>query len=157
YYLGEIIAFAGIYVPQNFQLCDGTLLKITDNEALYSVIGTKYGGDGSTTFGVPNLQNLIVVGTGNSKSGTPYPLAANGGTNNVTLVANELPSHTHAFMASSNNATTGDPNTNVLAASVPASGSAFSNANVYITGVTPNATLNQNSVSFSGGNMPHEN
>ncbi len=156
YYLGEIIAFAGTYVPENFHLCDGSTLSVADNQALYSVIGNTYGG-GTTNFNIPNLKGLVVVGVGKSNAGTQYTLGTKGGAPQVTLLQANLPAHTHNFLVSTANATTGDPKNNFLAASVPAEGSTFKEAKIYITGVTPNAELNDDTVSDMGGNQPHDN
>jgi len=161
YYLGEIIAFAGYYVPENFQLCDGSSLSVADYNALYSVIGNTYGGN-ATNFNVPKLSGLVIVGTGNSKAGTAYALGANGGANAVTLQDANMPVHTHAFNATTNNATTGNPANALLAASngtgYPANSSqpfAYSQApasNPPVSGI-----LNADSVSMVGGSQSHNN
>lgn len=158
YYLGEIIAFAGYYVPQDFQLCDGSSLKISDYQQLYSVIGTTFGGDGIANFNVPDLRGLVVVGTGMSSVNTPYNLGAKGGQTQVSITTNQMPPHNHAMQASTANATTSDPTNAVLAASVPgAQPTQYTEAKIYGTGTTPNATLNAGSVLSTGNNQPHNN
>lgn len=159
YYLGEIIAFAGAYVPENFHICDGSLLRITDNEALFSLLGTLYGGDGASTFGLPKLQGIVAVGTGRSPAGTPYNLATTGGAVSVALTEAQLPSHTHPLNATTNDATTGDPTNALLAASNSPQGYPNVLAYTQAPAVTPTVTgaLNPVSVSQMGGNQAHNN
>lgn len=156
YYLGEIIAFAGSYVPENFQLCDGTPLSIANNEALYSLIGLTFGGNAST-FNVPKMQGLVIVGTGMSKTKTVYNLGASAGANTVALLAANLPPHSHGMKASAANATTGDPKNNYLAASVPAEGSTYKDVKIYASGVAANDKLNTASLTLAGNSLPHNN
>ena len=112
-YLGEIRMFAGNYAPEGWAMCNGQLLMINQNEALFSLIGTTYGGDGQTTFALPDLQGRVPVHTGrNNVTGTVYPLGQKGGTETVTLVADQLPRHTHAVNAQSQAGTSSTPDNN---------------------------------------------
>jgi microcystin-dependent protein len=155
YYLGEIIAYAGNYVPLYFQLCDGSMLNISDNEALYALIGTTYGG-GTGTFAVPNLKSIVVVGT---DSGASYPLAATGGATTVALTEANLPVHTHALNASTAAAATSSPTGAFPAAANSPTG--YSSVLPYTTAPasTPAVTgiLNTVSVTNTGGNQSHDN
>ncbi|WP_179415804.1 phage tail protein [Mucilaginibacter sp. E4BP6] len=155
YYLGEIIAYAGNYVPQYFQLCDGSMLNINEYQALYTLLGTTYGG-GAGTFAVPNLKSIVVVGT---DSGTSYPLAATGGATTVTLAEANLPVHTHALNASTAAATAASPAGAFLAASNSPTG--YPNVSAYsappATPSTISGILNAASINNTGGSAPHDN
>jgi microcystin-dependent protein len=159
YYLGEIITFAGPYVPQNFQVCDGSALSISTYEALYSLIGTSYGGDGVNTFKVPKLQGIVAVGTGKSLVGTQYPLASTGGVPTVTVLEAQLPTHAHPLNATTANATTGVPTDALLAASNSPQGypNAFAYSQAPASKPAVTGLLNSLSVSQMGSNQPHDN
>jgi microcystin-dependent protein len=103
-YLGEIRIFAGNFAPQGWALCQGQALSISANTALFSVIGTIYGGNGTTNFNLPNLAGRCVLGMGTSTTGTTYVEGTPAGTENVTLTQANLPSHSHPFALQVNNA-----------------------------------------------------
>src|SRR5438132_1271490 len=104
-FVAEIRIFAGNFAPTGWALCDGQLLPISQNTALFSLLGTFYGGDGKSTFALPNLQGSAPVNTGQSSaSGTDYYLGQSSGVPNVTLLQSEMPGHTHNMLAY-----TGDP------------------------------------------------
>jgi len=115
-YLGEIKLMIGGIVPQNWIVCDGRPLSVQDNQYLFSLIGTIYGGNGVSTFAVPDLRGRIPVNQGTAKSGTQYQMAAAGGAATVAINAAEMPSHTHAMTVSTAAATTEVPTNNYLAA-----------------------------------------
>jgi microcystin-dependent protein len=101
YYLGEIRIFGGTYAPEGWQNCDGQLVAISDNDALYSLLGTTYGGDGQTTFGLPDLRSRVPVGVGQSaSSGNNYVRGQKVGVENVTLTTLQMPVHQHPLQAS---------------------------------------------------------
>jgi microcystin-dependent protein len=110
-YLGEIRIFAGNFAPMGWALCQGQTLPISSNSALFSILGTTYGGNGNTTFNLPNLSGRCVLGFGNSTTGTTYVEGQASGTENVTLTQNNLPPHTHPYSPAVNNAngTVNDP------------------------------------------------
>jgi microcystin-dependent protein len=95
-FLGEIRAFAGNFAPSGWFLCQGQTLPISQYQALFSILGVSYGGNGSTNFQLPNLQGRAMIGVGTSQSGKTYDVGATGGVEQVTLTINNLPSHTHA-------------------------------------------------------------
>lgn len=140
-YIGEIRMFGGNFAPQGWALCNGQLLDIAENEALFSLLGTTYGGDGQTTFALPDLQGRLPI-----HINTTYPLGAKGGTENVTITTNQLPAHTH-------NAHTSSEGTS------PAAGNSVwsdTTDNIFATsGATVN--MNANSITAVGNNMPHNN
>jgi len=117
-YLGEIRVFAGNFAPEDWHLCDGSLLNVTDYQALFVLLGTKYGGNGTTTFQLPDLRLQVPVGTGtiSAAGGTgSYPLGSKGGAGTVTLDTSTLPTHTHTMQAVNVNAATGSPSNALLA------------------------------------------
>ncbi len=109
-YIGTIIGFGGTYAPMDWAVCDGSLLKISDYQALFSLIGTTYGGDGVTTFALPNLMNRVPVGAGQGPGLSNRILGEAGGSAQVALTVNNYPAHTHSFHVSS---TVGELNTPV--------------------------------------------
>lgn len=109
-YLGEIALFAGNYAPQGWAFCDGRLLPISENSDLFALIGTTYGGDGESTFALPDLQGRVPMHAGTGPGGlTPRVLGENLGTETVTLTTSQLPAHTHAVPASTQPGTTASP------------------------------------------------
>jgi microcystin-dependent protein len=146
-YLGEIRMFAGNFAPVGWQLCDGTLLPISQNDALFALIGTTYGGDGQTTFAVPDLRGRAPLGQGNSRTGTPYVLGQQAGTESVTLTINELPAHSHTPLASSSTTT------NSPAGTVWGTG----DTQEYVELSTSNTPMSAVSATAAGGSQPHNN
>ncbi|WP_312344430.1 phage tail protein [Chryseobacterium binzhouense] len=120
--IGEIRLFAANFAPKDWWYCDGSLLAIRTNTALYAILGTTYGGDGKTTFGLPNLKGRSAVGAGQGPGLSYYNLGAAAGNNAVTLNMSNLPAHTHAATGSvvipafSEEGDSGSPSNNVLAA-----------------------------------------
>ncbi|MBN1668460.1 MAG: phage tail protein [Anaerolineales bacterium] len=113
-FLAEIRVFGFTFAPRGWAQCNGQILPINQNQALFSLLGTTYGGDGRTTFALPDLRGRTPLHVGNS-----YSLGQRSGQENHTLTANEIPQHTHQAQASSNPPSTPIPNGNALAASVP--------------------------------------
>ncbi|MEM7116125.1 MAG: tail fiber protein [Chloroflexota bacterium] len=116
-FLGEIRMFAGTFAPVGWALCDGQLINVTDNEALFSVIGSTYGGDGRVTFGLPDMRGRVPLGQGSGLALTPRSMGAQGGSETEGLTASHIPNHTHALQGSTNAATGTSGNGTVLAAS----------------------------------------
>lgn len=143
-YVGEIRMFAGDYAPQGWALCNGQLLSILENEVLYALLGTTYGGDGRTTFGLPDLQGRIPIHTSSS-----IPLGTKAGTETVTLTTSQLPAHTHMANASSTVGAESSPSNAVWA---PTTLENYSDG----TGATP-VSMNGAALSPVGGSQPHEN
>jgi microcystin-dependent protein len=114
-YLGEIRLFAGPRLPSGWQACDGSLLPISEYQALFTLLGTTYGGDGRSTFGVPDLRSRVPIGQGAGPTLTPRTLGAQGGSETVTLQAENMPAHTHPVYAS-----TAAPTQSTLTNAVPA-------------------------------------
>src|SRR5436189_3323910 len=99
-YVGEIRMFAGNFPPNGWMFCEGQLLPISENETLFQLIGTTYGGDGQSTFALPDLRGRLPLHSGNG-----FTLAQSGGVETVTLTAQQTPAHSHAFLGSTSTAT----------------------------------------------------
>lgn len=108
-YLGEIRMFAGNYAPENWAICDGTLLPVNAYQGLYSILGTVYGGNGVTTFALPDYRGRLPIGQGNGPGLTPRVLAATTGAETVALVAANTPAHSHGFVVNNTPATSATP------------------------------------------------
>ena len=142
-YVGEIRIFAGNFAPAGWMFCEGQLLPISENETLFQLIGTTYGGDGQSTFALPDLRGRVPVHQGNS-----YVLAQTGGAETVTLSTSQIPSHNHAFLASTANGTQIAPANEVLGS--------LQGVKIYRAGATTVA-LDPSSVTPQGGSQPHNN
>lgn len=157
--VGEIRMFAGLQPPEGWELCNGQTLPIAGNEQLFSLLGTLYGGDGRTNFGLPDMRSRVPIGQGRAASGTTYTMAATGGAETVTLTQAQLPPHTHIPLATASPATTGNPTGNLMAATVNSDGAQNQDA-MYLQKGAPLVTefpLNGNAVSPAGSSLPHDN
>jgi microcystin-dependent protein len=142
-YVGEIRIFAGNFAPAGWMFCEGQLLPISENETLFQLIGTTYGGDGQETFALPDLRGRIPLHQGNG-----FTLAETGGTETVTLTTQQIPQHTHAFVAA---ATAGNLVTPI--GNLPANSTSVK---PYIS-EAPDGNFNASAISIDGGSQPHEN
>jgi microcystin-dependent protein len=141
--------FAGNFAPAGWMFCEGQLLPISENEILFLLIGTTYGGDGQETFALPDLRGRIPIHQGTSNQlPSGFILAETGGAEEITLTINQVPAHNHPLMASQNSASEGLPTGNVLGA--------MTSLDLYISDV-PNANLNAQSIAPVGGSQPHTN
>ena len=146
-FVGEIRMFAGNFAPRGWAFCDGQLLAVSQNDALFSLLGTVYGGDGRTTFGLPDLQGRIPVHAGSGPGLSERRLGSKGGAENVTLTINQLPSHTHQLRASTNLPTDRSPAAHV---------SAETTNDVYLNS-SPVVDMATNSINQVGGSRSHTN
>lgn len=153
YYIGEIRLVAFNYAPVNFHDCDGTLLPINQNQALFAVLGTTYGGDGVNTFALPDLRSRVPVGLGQLPGGGTYAAGGKGGTETVALTIANTPAHTHTALVSNQPATTGTPSPAVVQGSVASNFLYVNESQAGTTGQMSAATV----VSGGGGGSPHEN
>jgi len=145
-FLGEVRMFGGSFAPVGWLECNGQLVNIADNDTLFSLLGTTYGGDGQTTFGLPDLRGRAPIHAGSGPGLTPRSLGQMVGSESVTLIGLQLPGHTHAAMASTT-ATSTSPTGAVWATS---------GTNIYST-AAPNTSMSPSAVGQSGGNQPHDN
>jgi len=142
-YVGEIRMFAGNFAPAGWMFCEGQLLPISENETLFNLIGTTYGGDGQSTFALPDLRGRVPVHQGNG-----YTLAQTGGVEQVTLTTQQIPVHNHAFVASTAVGTQIPPGGEVIAS--------LQAVKVYRSGPGI-APMNAATVTSQGGSQPHNN
>src|SRR5579859_1593935 len=108
-YVGEIRMFGGNFAPAGWAFCAGQLMPISQNDTLFNLIGTTYGGDGQSTFGIPDLQGRIPLHMGTSTTGTSYQIGQAAGVEQVTLTQQQIPQHNHLLSASQDGGTTGAP------------------------------------------------
>lgn len=141
-YVGMLLLVPYNFAPVGWQFCAGQLLPISQNEALFSLIGTTFGGDGQNTFGLPDLRGRTPV-----HAGSGYTLGQSGGVESVTLTTAQLPSHSHLINASSNAQSSSAPANNVLG----------SGPLTYVTNGQPNDVMAPASIASNGGNQPHNN
>lgn len=146
-YVGEIRMFGGNFAPAGWMFCNGQLLPISENETLFQLIGTTYGGDGRSTFALPNLQSRTPIHMGQGPGLSSYVLAQMGGVESVTLTTQQMPAHSHIFWASSV-ADSASPTNAYLAQS--------SQATMFFAD-PPSQNMNVNAIGNAGGNQPHEN
>ncbi len=142
-YVGEIRMFGGNFAPVGWMFCEGQLLPISENETLFQLIGTTYGGDGESTFALPDLRGRVPIHQGNG-----FILAETGGAEEVTLTVQQIPIHTHAFLGSTSVANNVNPANNVVAQALTFFG--------YINAAPTNAMAPQ-SIGPAGGSQPHTN
>lgn len=149
--LGAIFIFAGNFAPRGYQLCQGQLLPIAQNTALFSILGTTYGGNGTTTFALPDLRGRAPIGQGTGPNLSPVTLGQVGGSQNVTIVTSNMPAHNHVVNVSTVAAAQASPQNNFLAPpvdSTPAAGTGYN------TTATPGATLAPAAVGVAGQGLP---
>jgi microcystin-dependent protein len=148
-YVGEIRMFGGNFAPAGWAFCNGQLMPISENDVLFALIGTTYGGDGEETFGLPDLQGRIPLHAGQGPSiSQNYQLGEKAGNESVTLSVQQIPIHNHALVASTDPANTPNPGNNVLSA--PVTATPFFQA-------TPNVAMNSSILNPQGGSQPHDN
>ncbi len=146
-FLGEIRMVGFNFAPVGWALCNGQIMSIAQNTALFSLLGTTYGGNGQSTFALPNLQSSVPIHAGQGPGLSPYVLGQTGGSEAVVLNLNQLPSHGHSIAC------------NTAGGSANPSGNFLGNTSVpeKMYAATSNATMSPTAVTPSGGNQPHEN
>jgi microcystin-dependent protein len=147
-FIGEIRMFAGNFAPAGWALCNGQLVPISENDALFTLIGTTYGGDGQETFALPNLQSRIPVHQGQGPGLTNRPLGEMAGVESVTLTTQQMPVHNHALVASQNVGASSNPQGQLLAAGTNVQ---------FFRAIAPNANMAANVITPAGGSQPHDN
>lgn len=146
-YLGEIRMFAGEYAPVGWAFCDGQLLSIAENNTLFNLIGTTYGGDGQMTFALPDLRGRVPIHMGQRPGNSSYVLGQNDGVESVMLMVSQMPAHTHKAMAQSQQGTTDSPKDGYWANSTL----------TQFGGGASSGTMNIGALAQSGGGQPHDN
>ena len=139
--------FGGSFAPAGWAFCNGALMPISENETLFNLIGTTYGGDGRETFALPNLSSRFPIHQGTGSFGTTYQLGETGGSESVTLTTQQIPSHGHTPVANPNVGNSGTP-----------LNSQWGKPTTPIYGAVPqNTNMAANAVGITGGSQPHEN
>lgn len=147
-FVGEIRMFAGSFAPLGWAFCNGATLAISQNEVLFALIGTIYGGDGQTTYNLPDMRGRLPIHKGVLGGGSTYTIGQVLGSETVTLTQNQLPAHQHLISANSNLGSSPNPSGNIVA------GSSLS---PFIQGATQDVSLNPQTIGFAGGSQPHSN
>jgi microcystin-dependent protein len=145
-FLGEIRLFGFNFAPQGWATCSGQIMSIAQNSALFSLLGTMYGGDGVTNFALPDLRGRAPIGQGNAPGLSPRIIGQIGGTETVTLIQSQMPQHSHGVNAA---ATSETKNPAGKLPGISAAGSAY--------GSSPSASMSGQMVGAAGGSQPHEN
>jgi len=149
-FLGEIRMFAGNFAPQGWALCNGQLLPIAQYSALFSLLGTNFGGDGQVTFGLPNLQGRVPMHWGNGSGLTPRTIGENSGEESVTLITPQIPSHFHSYSPPAASVTGNSTSTvGMIWGGSSTRDTLYSNA--------PDAEMSGMTTDYTGGNQPHDN
>lgn len=143
-FIGEIRMFAGNFAPVGWSFCDGSIIPISQNDALFNLIGTTYGGDGQNTFALPNLQSRVPVHVGPG-----FALAQAAGAETVTLTTSQIPAHSHVPQCNSTQGTAAGPGNNVWAVPNPS-------VNIY-NNVAPTLAMDPAAIGSTGGSQPHDN
>jgi microcystin-dependent protein len=149
--LGAIFIFAGNFAPRGYQLCQGQLLSISQNTALFSILGTTYGGNGTTNFALPDLRGRAPIGQGPGPGLSPVALGQSAGSSNVTILSGNMPPHNHLVNVSTTLAALGPPQNNFPAPpvdSTPSPGTGYNSA------ATAGATLAPSAVTIAGQGIP---
>jgi microcystin-dependent protein len=147
-FVGQLISVGFSFAPQGYALCDGRVLAIAQYETLFQLIGTTYGGDGQTTFQLPDLRGRVPVGMGTSAFGTNYLIGEVAGAETVTITTNQMAAHSHPMQVNSAGATNPNAGGNTLAVSP---------TDVYHTGAPAPTAMSAAMVGATGGSQPHSN
>ena len=148
-YIGEMRWFAGFFAPRGWAFCSGQLLAISQNNALFSILGTTYGGDGRTTFGLPDLRGRAPVHFGQGPGLANRTLGQRFGAETANLTTNQLPAHSHTLQGSTNSATQTDPTGNVLGT--------LQGDSIYAVAGGTQVVMHTDAISNTGGNQSHPN
>lgn len=155
-FVAEIRIFCGNFAPKGWALCDGQLLPISQNTALFSLLGTTYGGDGKSTFALPNLQGSAPLQAGQGPGLSLRDLGETGGEQNVTLLQTEMPAHSHTFTCATDRGNTTSSGNAYLGTGAAGPPNQAIKGTMYSSNPT-NGQMNPFSLSIAGGNLPHNN
>ena len=151
-FVAEIRIFPFNFAPKGWAFCDGQILPLSQNTALFSLLGTTYGGDGKSNFALPNMQGNAPMHPGQGPGLSLHDLGETGGSDTVSLLESEIPSHSHAMMASSDSADNFVPAAAIMLAKPLGRGN-----NLFATTATPLVAMNDNALAPAGGDQPHNN
>lgn len=156
-FIGEIRAFPYSFAPRDWALCNGQLMQIADYTALYSIIGITYGGNGRTTFALPNLMGQVSPGFGHGLGLSLWQLGQSKGENQVTLLTTEMPAHNHSLIALNTNGTANAPDANAFLANDVRGGGGIVNYMNNSQGLAPDTEMSSQAISPAGDSQAHEN
>jgi len=156
-FLAEIRIFPFNFAPLGWAFCDGQILPLSQNTALFSLLGTTYGGDGKSNFALPNLQGSAPMFWGQGPGLSLHDIGEQAGSDTVTLLESEIPAHAHTMVAVTDAASTDDPSGNMLANGQWSDGQGGGGGLQYYSATAPNATMGFNALSVSGSSFPHNN
>lgn len=148
-FIGQIMLFGGNFAPRGWALCDGQLLPIATHSALFSILGTTYGGDGTTTFALPDLRGRAALHMGHGPGLTNRPMGQSSGRENVTLTAQQMPSHNHEVRCLASQGNLGTPRDNFLAGDRSGADDVYS--------ASQDSAMNTAAITNTGGGQPHDN
>lgn len=149
-FIGEIRMFGGNFAPRGWALCNGQLLSIAQNQALFSILGTNYGGNGQTTFALPDLRSRVPMHFGQGPGLSNRSIGELGGTESVTLLATQIPAHSHPVACSSNSGNSNSPAGRVWSKDAGVQSATY-------TSNAPNAVMAAGAIGNAGGSQPHDN
>ena len=156
-FLAEIRMFTCNFAPVGWAICAGQLMAISQNTALFSLLGTNYGGDGKSTFGLPDLQSNAAMHWGQSNTGYQYVVGETSGASTVRLISTEMPAHNHGVAGDTNFGTSGDPANFVYMRGNYDDGQGHTGGIQVYTNVAPDTGLAVTAVGMNGGGLPHNN
>jgi microcystin-dependent protein len=156
-FVAEIRIFPFNFAPTGWATCDGQLLPISQNTALFSLLGTTYGGDGKSNFALPNFEGAAPMFYGQGPGLSLYDIGESGGADSVTLIDSQMPSHSHSLAATTAAGTAADPSGNLFANGDWNDGQGNSGAVQYYTATAPGVNLAAGAVGPTGGGLPHNN
>lgn len=144
-YIGEIRIFGGNFAPYSWALCNGQVIAISENAALFQLIGTTYGGNGVSTFNLPDLRGRLPVHFGADANGNRYSMGQIAGTEDVTLTSQQIPQHNHIVVGSSNGG------------SSTAAGNTYGSGSALFSSANPSVQMSPSTVAMTGNSLPHDN
>lgn len=151
-FIGEIRMVGFNYAPRGWALCNGQLLGIAQNSALFALLGTTYGGDGRATFGLPDLRGRVAIHQGDGPATSPYVMGQAGGSETVTLLSTQMPAHSHGLTAFNGSPSTNNPTSAVISSAQTEVGETINSF-----AASPNTLMSPAAISPSGGSQPHNN
>jgi len=156
-FVAEIRIFPFNFAPVGWAVCNGQILPISQNTALFSLLGTTYGGNGTSNFALPNLQGMTPMFYGQGPGLSLFDIGQTGGTETVTLLANEMPAHSHTVNATTSKGSTDQASNNLLAEGQWSNQGATGVVNYYSAAVSPVVQMNPTTTGFAGQSLPHNN
>lgn len=156
-FVAEVTIYPFNFAPKGWAFCAGQLLPLSQNTALFSLLGTNYGGDGKSTFGLPNFQGNAVIGQGQGPGLSPYFVGQEGGASSVTLLQSEMPSHSHSWSANTSDGTVLTAANNMLSNAFTGSKTVNYVGNYMTTNNNPATAMSPFAIGITGGGQPHDN